>query len=380
MKGLLIKPLLFWLVMIVLFIPLLQQKFKFKKAEATLMGAYRKAPDTTFSASAWFSGDYSLIKEKWLQENFGLRNYYVRFNNQINWELFRKAQTYNVLNGKNDHLFEYEYISAYYGRDFVGADSLNRMAYKLKKLQDTLSKLHKLILPVLALGKASFFPEYIPDAFKSTPRVSNYLYMREKLKCEKIDHIDFNRYFIPFKHKVAVPIYPQYGIHWSSYTALLAYDSLVNYFEFKLHEDLPDLRFTKLEMSKDLRDNDFDMGDALNLLRPPKTFWMGYPEYTLVYDSLKHKKLNLLVVGDSFWFQIYNTKLPSKMFNHRFWFYNEEMYPEAHTQSTYISKIDPEHYVREADIILVLHSEGTLNRFGSGFIHSCYRYYFPRDK
>ena len=130
-------------------------------------------------------------------------------------------------------------------------------------------------------------------------------------------------------------------------------------------------------MSPVPRENDFDMGDALNLLNPPKTFWMGYPKYKVNSDTVHRKKLNFLEIGDSFWFQIYNTKLPAKMFNHRFWFYNEQMFPESHTKQTLVSQTDVEKYIREADVIVVLHSEGTLDRFGSGFIHKAYRYFFP---
>ncbi len=344
------------------------------------MGSYTNAPNTSFSITTWLSGEYSALKEKWVQENFGLRNHYVRLNNQVNWVLFRKPQAQRVLTGKSDYMYEFEYIAAYYGRDFVGTDSLDRLSFKLKKLQDTLGKINKLILPVLALGKASFYPEYIPDDYKTTPGVSNYIYLREKFKHDKALNIDFNRYFLDLKHTSRVPLYPQYGIHWSQYAALLAFDSLVKYSQEKLRVDLPDLKVTGFEMSEKLRENDFDLGEALNLRTDPYTFWMGYPRYTVNYDSTKHKKLNLLVVGDSFWFQIYNSTLPAQVFNHRFWFYNEQMFPESKTTPTYVSQVNAQQFIREADIILIIHSEATMNRFGSGFIHSCYRNYFPGDK
>src|SRR4051812_20414905 len=111
MKRFEMKSLLFWVIMLVLFIPLLQEKFHFRKKMGWLMGSYQTAPNARLSASAWFSGEYSSIKEKWLQENFGLRNYYIRLNNQIKWTLFRKAQTHMVVAGKHDYTFEYEYIA-----------------------------------------------------------------------------------------------------------------------------------------------------------------------------------------------------------------------------------------------------------------------------
>jgi hypothetical protein len=372
-----LRSMLFAGVLVFLFLPLLQKYLHIKEEYKPLRGSYTTATDTALTAERWFSGVYSEVKERWLQENFGLHDYYIRLNNQINWTFFRKPQIVYVVTGKDDYMFETGYIISYFGRNFVGADSVDRVVSKLKKVQDTLSRINKLIIPVFALGKATFYPDKIPEAYKSPPGVSNYLYIRERLRHDGVDHIDFNRYYSGLRHRSAVPLYPQFGIHWSSYTALSAFDSIVRYAEYKLHKDLPDMRVTGFEMTGALRDSDYDLGDALNLLWNPKTFPMGYPRYTVVNDSTRHRKLNLLVIGDSFWFQIYNTGLQRQVFNDRFWFYNEQMFPESDTSPLFVSQVNFEDYVRAADVILILHAEGTLHRFGAGFIHSCYRMYYP---
>ena len=41
----------------------------------------------------------------------------------------------------------------------------------------------------------------------------------------------------------------------------------------------------------------------------------------------------------------------------------------------YVSQIDYASKIREADVILILHSESTLSKFGGGFVDMCYETY-----
>ena len=67
----------------------------------------------------------------------------------------------DVVIGKENYLYEKGYIDAFFGVDFIGHDSIAISAYKLKMIQDTLAKLNKTLLIILAPGKGDFFPEYI---------------------------------------------------------------------------------------------------------------------------------------------------------------------------------------------------------------------------
>jgi hypothetical protein len=373
-----VRPAVLAGILLALFLPLLQDLFRLKRNIEPLKGSFEMSRDTSFSWTGWFDGGYQQQKEKFLRDSFGLHDLCVRLNNQVNFNLFKKAGTVYVVVGKENYLYEVGYFNAYFGEDFVGEKKLDSLAERVRDIQDTLRRLNKLILPVLAPGKASFYPEFIPDKYRREPRVSNYLYLSAAMRAKGVDHLDFNRHFIEQKHRSDYPLYPQYGIHWSDYGAIMAFDSIVRYVELKLDRELPEIVFTNTRITDTLQNTDDDVIKAMNLLWEPRTFPMGYPSWNVKYDSTRHHKPRLLVIADSFWWYIYSTGLPGAVFKgDRFWFYNEAMYPESYTKPIFVKDIDHAAAIRNADVILILHSEATLSRFGRGFADLCHEVYFP---
>jgi hypothetical protein len=371
-----IKISLVVVLLFLLFVPLLQSFTAFRKKIEPLHGTFYPEPDITFSWKGWFDGAYQAQKEKFVRDSFGLHNYYIRLYSEVRYQLFGKSTAAFVVSGEDKYLYEIDYIKAYYGRDFIGAKKINDYIEKLKCVQDTLRKKNKLLLVALAPGKASYYPEYIPRKYHGSPAVSNYLYFREALKAKKLDHIDYNRHFVEQKHKSPYPLYPQYGIHWSSYGSIMAFDSLTRYIESKLNTDVPDLKIRGIELSDSLRNTDDDIIKGMNLLLERKSFPMAYMDYEVVYDSTKHKKPSLLVIADSFWWYIYSTSIPAATFsNHEFWFYNEAMYPQSFTSQVLVSETDYFARIRAFDVIVLLYTEATLARFGDGFVQMAYETY-----
>jgi hypothetical protein len=385
MKGKLLNTaarlVLFTGILLALFMPLIQDTTHFKSWIKPLQGAFIPAEDVSFSWRNWFNGSYQEEKNKFLKENFGLHNYYIFLNSQLDYWLFKKAHVKNVIVGQHNYFFETPYISAYYGRDFMGKPKADALAARLRKVQDTLDMQNKLVLVVFTAGKASYYPEYIPPAFHSGKKITNYEYLLQKMKELKLHHIDFNSWFVSQKHKSRYPLYPQFGIHWSSYGSMLAFDSIIKYSEFRTKADLPELICDKIEVSDSLRAPDNDILNAMNLYFQPSTFKMAYPEYHVEYDSARHRKLKLLVVGDSFWWQIYGSGLTGKLFSQsRFWYYNIEMYPESYFSVKHVYNSDYETAIKESDVIILMYSEANLSKFGNGFIEMLYETYFEPGK
>lgn len=363
-------------VFVFLFIPLIQNVTHIKKYIHPLEGAFNKESDVSFAWQDWFDGTYAAQKDKYIKENFGFHNYYVRTICQLNFWMFKKANAAYVVVGKDNYLYETGYIDAYYGRDFIGKQRIKNYIKKLKQVQDTLVKKDKLIVVVFAPGKGGFYPEFIPDNYRSVRKQTNYDCFIETIKEQQVNHIDFNDYFKNQEGKSQYPLYSKLGVHWSNYASLIAYDSIISYTESKLHYNLPELVLKQIKISDSLQAPDNDAVKSLNLFFEPKSFKMAYPEYEIQLDSVRHKKLKLLVIADSFWWYIYSTHFPDNMFSSsRFWYYNEEMYPESYNSPMYVSQIDYASKIREADVILILHSESTLSKFGGGFVDMCYETY-----
>src|SRR5579872_5274432 len=118
MKNNLPKYLLFGLFLFLLWAPMLQNRFNvFKGGE--LKGAFVKPDDIHFSFKNWFDGTYAPKKEGYIRSSFGFQGDLVRLYNQIDYSIFKIANTDNVVVGNDDYLYEDRYIISYYGRDFV---------------------------------------------------------------------------------------------------------------------------------------------------------------------------------------------------------------------------------------------------------------------
>ena len=100
------KQILLIVILFMLFIPFFQSGFNITK-EWKLKGDVVIAPDTVFTKKKWWSGDYQKLKELYLNDNFGFRNFFIRINNQISFSLFNKAKANSIIIGKNNYIYEF---------------------------------------------------------------------------------------------------------------------------------------------------------------------------------------------------------------------------------------------------------------------------------
>jgi len=162
-----LRNILFIGILLVLLTPMIEYEFQLVKTGPVidLMGAIVPAEDTVLTTNGWLSGNFQNKKEKYHNENFGFRTLGVRINNQIAFSLFSKTKAHGVEVGRNDYLYEKEYIEAYLGQNFVGDSAINERLRKLKFLQDTLAKMGKTMILVYAAGKGSYYPEFFPEKY-----------------------------------------------------------------------------------------------------------------------------------------------------------------------------------------------------------------------
>jgi hypothetical protein len=290
--------------------------------------------------------------------------------------LFRQATAYGVIVGTDNYLYEEPYIAAYNGKTFAGRPYFRDLARKLKKLDDTLRKLNKMTLLVIAPGKITYFPEYLPKKYLGPPVLNNYTCLKTALSIYRIPHIDFNADFRARKYSSPYPLFPQFGIHWSIYGSLKAFDSICHYIEGRLGMDLPDLKFTSISVAES-REGDNDVINSMNLIWHPRTYKMAYPEYHFEYDSLIHKKPRVIAVTDSFWWYLFGKYVPqAALSDHKFWYYNTSAWPESMNEPTSASDFDLRMEMEKTDVVLILYTEANLERPGSGIVNQLYELYY----
>lgn len=362
-------------IFVVLFVPMIQDQLHLKKVYP-LHGDVKVPENIEFDKEDWFSGYYQEEKEKHLNASFGFRNQFVKLNNQIAYSLFRKAKANGVIIGKETYLYEQSYINAYTGTDFLGTDSIDHTISRLKFITDTLNKLGKQLIVVFAAGKASFYPEYIPDKYLPVRGPTNYGYMSAQARKAGLQIIDFNRWFMANKHRSKYPLYPQHGVHWSTYGTALAADSLLRKIETLRHTDIPELTFDGVRMEQP-HDVDYDIADGMNLLFRLKSFDVAYPNMLPVRTEGKTKP-KVLVISDSFYWGMYGLGISNCFDDSHFWYYNRQVYPESATKELLIEDLDLGEQLAAHDVVVIMATEATLRKISWGFIENAERYYKGR--
>ncbi len=367
-----IKKILLAGILLVILLPIAQQHLHFYKSE-TLKGAIVPKQKVYFSGESWWNGTYQEMYNEWYNENFGFRPEMVRIHNQIAFSLYHRAKANGVVVGRENYLYELNYIKAYTGKDFVGNKNIDEMASKLRAIQDSLEKQNVTLVVCFAAGKASYYPEYIPDGFGPAADTSNYKVMSGVFAEKGINHIDYNKWFMNMKGKSPFQLYPKTGIHWSRYGSVLAIDSLISWIEQKRKIDMPGVIWERTELSDSLRSPDEDIGEAMNLMWPIKPLNnMGYPVYHFE-DTAGKAKVAMMTISDSFFWSMFDVGLAPQAFSDiDFYYYFNEVY---HTDGTAMTYADNETGMEDASshqVVMLMATEANLWGFGWGFINTAF--------
>jgi hypothetical protein len=287
----------------------------------------------------------------------------------VDYSLFSIPHAGKIVLGKNGYLFGDEYITSWLGNNFPSTKSCDDKVRLLRNLQDRLWNEKKILLVVIFTpDKATFYPEYIPDRYlKQKKARTNYSYYAAKCAEAGINMIDFNRYFLLAKDTSRYPLYPKTGIHWTSYGAVLAADSLLGYLHAKLKVPVPTMAIDGIETSTEARDVDDDIAHTMNLIWNIPHPVYAYPKYHFIFDTTQ-KKPAALFIGDSFYWNWYNPGIIHNMFsNEEFWYYDQDVYPESKTTPTSVSGIDVEAAINRQNVIVLMQVNGAYGNIGYGF-------------
>ncbi|MBL31374.1 MAG: hypothetical protein CMP62_01420 [Flavobacteriales bacterium] len=371
------KKILFYVIVLLLCLPIVQQKEKFISTKP-LHGSFYNMDPLAISFKNWFNGTYPKHTEKYLNENFGFRSFFVRIYNQLQYSLFKKAKANGVIIGKENYLYEENYILSYLGRDFIGEEKIIKKVEKLKKICDTLGSKSIEIIVLLAPGKGSFYPEYIPEKYNpSNLHRTNYEVYKNLIQQEGIHLLDFQSWFLQMKHASKHPLFPKTGIHWSKYGEFLVADSILNYINHNTSKKLySKILLTKMNESNKPLDTDDDIENGMNLLFNIKDLKMGYPEvqFEISRDTPASK---VLVVADSYYWGLFNSGISRDIFNNgEFWFYNKQIYPHSYTAPLNVEDVNLKAHIETNDIIILLSTDANLPKFAFGFIDQVYDLYF----
>lgn len=342
-----------------------------------LRGGIVSTQQPCFNLDNWFSGKYQDSLMTYFEQNLDLHVPLIRLHNQIAYSAFGEINVAQVESGRDQILFESGYIQSYMGQAFVGENTVKETVNKLVFVQTELKKRNIDLLFVIAPTKPFYMPENIPSKYDLSKKgMTNYDAYLEQFEKQKINYIDMANYFLKLKSTSKYPLFTRCGIHWSSYGATIAGDSLIKYMENQRNIDLTDYYYDGGELTNKPRDADNDIGEAMNMITNIPSYDMYYPNLVIKKD-FKKVKPDVLLIGDSFaWSWILFYKFIPELFseNSAYWFYNREL---AWTKKPFELKfpLDEKTLAEQTlhrDFILIVNNQWNLNRCGNGFIEQMY--------
>jgi hypothetical protein len=374
-KGLYI---VFIIMIVLLASPAIQMRLRLFR-EKPLNGAFHLSENPAFDKEKWISGEFQGQVENYLKDHAGFKNFLIRLQNQVDLVFFRKAHAEGAVVGKNMQLFEYDYIRSWLALDYPGDSFVQKKLQRTRFLQEYLKSEKGIdLVIVFEPGKASFYQEYIPRQFSGLKKgASTYEQYRTIAMGSGVEFIDFHQYFLQLKEKSEFPLYPRYGTHWSVYGMWYCTDSLLRFIEDRRKINLTDVSVDSVLISSEPFDTDDDILKTMNLLFPPGGQKLAYP--SLSFDTANPgDKPMVLVIADSYYWNIFNTRVPKHLFaNEAFWYFNSLVYPDHYVKPAYTSDLDLKTEVEKQDIIFLMVTERFIHKFDWRFIDQLYSLYAP---
>jgi hypothetical protein len=363
---------LYRIILIILLLPLFQVNFNFFYVKG--LGGYIKSPkDISLSANNWFEGNYQKEKENYLKSSFGFHNWAIRLNHQWAFSIYGMPKINSVIIGKENYLFERPYISTRNGVDYLGDKRLAILAKKAKAVQDTLRALGKAFLFVIAPNKADYLSEFLLDKHKKLNDTlsTNYSVFSKNMRKNDCSILDANAWFLELKDTTSLPLYPKTGIHYSTYGATLVGNRIIKEIESQLGKNLPDFEWETFACGYELRGNETDLEDALNLAFKIPNYRMCYPNIEIKEEG-KYKPKSI-TIGDSYFWQLIELGMVSNIFNNgQFWYYKRDIFPSEKK----FAEIDVRTELNNAEVILIIQTPATMKKHLGSFIEVLHNYYY----
>lgn len=347
----------FWLPLAVRFVPIVDKELK---------GVTGELQQPAFTWKTWANGEYQKYTESYYLQQLGFRRAATRLANEIDYRL--GVQRKYCIVGKQHELMGKEYIDSYYGRDYMGDDSINKVVQRITAYQKLLNDSGVAFFVVLAPSKVRLYPDRIPDELRDTiPARTNYSELLRCMHASGVPVLDFQPWFNATDSKSPYALFSNLGVHWSGYAATLCADSLMGYIGRITGKPTNRLKITGVATVNEASGTDRDMLDMLNMYsKIPLTKPLGQLKGEITVDTSKFIP-SVLVVGDSYYWNIIYAGLPKYYFDKgsAYYYYNSKAY--FNNDVTLPTKeVDVQKVSFTKDVVIWLYAEPNLTKIGNG--------------
>jgi hypothetical protein len=365
-----LKAILFVFLFALLWLPLFQEFTKWFK-EPQLKGAFVKPNIPKFSIDSLADFKFQKQFEDYENYNFGFRGAFVKIRNSVDNILFNDLSVVDNVAGKDEFIFSKKSIEKTLGILYNSKEKNDAVIEKIKFLKEGVEKHGGQFLAVIAPSKEKIFPDFLPNPYHGNYKEPNdYIDFIEGYKKANIPFIDFCPYFKKLRDTCRYSLFTTTGFHWSMYGASFAQDSLVSYMEKSLSKSIPKCKRIRIEISDTARESDADFEYSLNLFYKLNTSQYYYPKFEMVASTKKNYRPKVIIIGDSYFWQVKNQKMLQYIFSEdsKFWFYfATTAYPLSDAAGVPLRKeTDVIDELESADYVILFANLSTLDFFPYG--------------
>lgn len=340
--------------------------------DSNLQGETLKKEKTEASFQDMWSGEWQSNFESYLTDNLKIREWLIPLRNQIMYSLLKTSPNENIVIGKNNNLYEEEYI-CFETQIYLPMteDEIDILTEKLTALDKSLKDKGKKFFIFITPSKAEIYSEDIPDQYlKIAPdekSPSTYNLFIEALERTDIAYYDSTQDVRELKQTVEFHVFPKTGTHWSKVTAAICAQKLSDSMEEQLDVDLPECKVSYQKCKEPLHP-DSDIYNLLNLLEKPDEIF--YEPIIEITDASK-EDYTILARGGSFMGSSLNSLIHNDYFARSYYLENTfAVCPEG----TYSGNFDTydllplQEMIEDSDIIFLEVNEEAIPRMSFGFI------------
>ncbi len=312
---------------------------------------------------SWMDGTAQKQFDEKLFDSTDFKSLCIRSRNEFQYSLFGK------INAQSTYVFDdyfYRFYVHNYNEDIFKTpqDSINNTLQNLIELQRLVGEKCPIIC-IIPPSKTRLFPEHLPERHKSKSTTTNYDQYKTRLLKNNFTVLDFNDYFVKNKNNFDAAIIAKGGIHWTYYAATLAMDSLVKTVSTLKNQDFNQFTFS-LSDCDGFNVDDQDLAVLSNLIFDRKD--PNIKKVNLKQSQKIGKKINAVIVGDSFFHAIEQSDLRNLVFTSDTDFhYYFQTTKNSLLQKSPINLKKIKEQLQKADCIILINDIVNFEKFTFGF-------------
>jgi len=354
---------LFVLLMAFLFVPSLQEWTGLFPVKP-LKGVFEPTPKPKLTFDGYYSNTFQTQSEKYVSENFGMREPVIRLYNQYVWSAYNKTYCTFIVPGKQGYLYYALAVNEHYGTELPKHYKTNEEAMKdadielrqMNKLRHVLKDYGIEFLAFMAPDKTEIYPEYLPRRDADTTSIHLTDYFSRRMDEIGFPYINMTDWFVEMRDTASFPLFPKTDSHWR-YSAIYGFDSLFRYINTLDGEaKFPNIHIgPPVAYESDKLEGDEETLNLLFRISGDKTKYKS--EITVEADTTLRKP-KVLFVGDSFiWSMAEFMPAHEIMADREVWFYNNTAFMGFDNKTASVKDIDRLSHILNADYV-VFYSAG----------------------